>query len=278
METQEKRKIERNLAEGQIKGVWQLKYSLTNSLGTQGFSGRMIGPYAHPISGRSTPLVLPDTGLQVGFFIGDVIMNFYPEKTKRDAMIVDWLVAHPEVGIKINQTKLGENYLSNKKSNPRITLVNLDHQDMTEIDNEEFIDLMVGDISRDSGNKAIGLDKLRFILSKLNLSYREVKFISDPAVEKKHLRKKLKTYIRKSIDNAKEVETILDNLANAKLVYEIKELMRIGLIDKKGGMYFYEGNPLGSSYDFIIDFMNKNEEFYAEVSNKLYSILKSEIK
>lgn len=277
METQEKRTIERNLAEGQIKGVWQLKYKLTNSLGIQGFSGRMIGPYSHPITGRSTQLILPDTGVQVGFFIGDVIMNFYPEKTKRDAMIVDWLIAHPEVGIELNQTKLGEKFLSNKKSNPRITIVNLDHQDMEEIDNEEFIDLMVGDISRDSGNKAVGLDKLRFILSKLNMNYRNGKFISDPSVEKKHLRKTLKTYIRKSIDNAKEVEKILDNMANAKLVYEIKECMRLGLIQKKGGMYSYEGNPLGSSYEFIIEFMNKNEEFYAEVTQKLYSTLKSEI-
>jgi hypothetical protein len=273
METKE---IKRNLPEGQIRGVWQLKYSLTNPLGTQGFSGRMIGPYTHPVSGRVAQLVLPDNGVQVGFFIGDVIMNFYPEKNRRDAAIVDWLVAHPEVGIQNNQTKLADGFLSGKKSNPRITLVNLDHQDMTEIDNEEFIDLLVGTISLDTGSKAIGLEKLRFILSKLNLSYREAKFISDPAVEKKHLRKKLKTYIRKDIKNAKEVEQILDNMENAKKVYEIKELMRVGLLEKKGGMYFYEGNPLGSSYEFIIEFFNKNEEFYAEVTQKLYAILKSE--
>jgi hypothetical protein len=266
----------KNLPEGQIKGVWQLKYKLTNSLGIQGFSGRMIGPYAHPLTQTPQQLVLPDSGPQVGFFISDVIMNFYPEKSLRDAAIINWLVAHPEVGIEKTHVKQSDKFFNNKKSNPRISLINLDHQDMEEIDNEEFIDLLVGQVSMETGTKAIGIEKLRFILSKLNLNYREAKFISEPSIEKKHLRKRLKTYIRKDIRNAREVETILDNMENAKFVYEIKELMRLGLIVKRGGMYMYEGNPLGSSYDFIIEFFRKNEEFYTDITQRLYSTLKSE--
>lgn len=274
METKEKK--QRNLSEGLIKGVWQLKYKLTNSLGIQGFSGRMIGPYTHPLSGTVQQLILPDSGLQVGFFIGDVIMNFYPEKSKRDEAIVDWLVAHPEVGIENNQTKLNERYLGAKKTNPRITLTNLDHQDMEEIDNEEFIDQIVGRLSLDTGKQAVGLDKLRFLLAKLNLNYRNAKYINDPSVEKKHLRQDIKKFVRKSMDNAKAVEKILDNLENAKFVYEIKEMMRLGFIKKNAGMYMYEGNPLGTSYEGIIDFFNKNEEFYSDITEKLYSFLKNE--
>lgn len=266
-----------NLAEGQIRGVWQLTYRLTSNLGEGGFSGRMIGPYTHPLTGTVQQLILPSSGLQIGLFIDKVVINYKPTENRDHAAIIDWLVAHPEVWVEQKHTKLEDKYFKNKVSNARIRLVNLDFQDMEEIDNEEFIDELAGRLSVNTGNKAIGLNRIRFIMAKLGLNYRNSKFISDPAIEKKHLRKSLKTYVRKSIANAKEVEAILDNMDEAKFVYEIREMMRLGLLTKVGGMYRYQNDPIGTSQEAIINFFKMNEEFYLETTQKLYAILKSEV-
>src|SRR5690606_38936735 len=115
-------------------------------------------------------------------------------------------------------------------SNPRFKLINLDYQDISELEEEDQIDKLVGLISLDSGKNALSLEKLRFILSSLNLNYRDAKYISNPKIEKQKLRQTLKKFVRSSIDNTLKVEAVLEELDKAEVLYNIKEMIRFQII------------------------------------------------
>jgi hypothetical protein len=274
METQEKEKTV--LSEGVIKGRWKLSYSLVNNNGIAGFSGRMIGPYRDPFTGKQRFLYNANGDRLLGFSIEKVEMDFNPEFNPDDRLAIDWLVGHPEVGVTNDQVRLNKQYLSRKISNPRIKLINLDHQDIRELVEEDFVDKLIGLISLDNGKNALGIEKLRFVLSKLNLSYREEKLINDPTIEKQKLRQRLKTYTRASYEHAKEVGKIMEDLNGAQFVYEIKEMERLKIIKKSNATYMYEGNPLATSYEGLRLYFENQPEFYAELSGKLYEALKSQ--
>lgn len=274
METQVKEK--RILSEGHIKGSWRLTYKLTNNLGPGGFSGRMIGPYRHPVTGENRILFNSAGVQQLGYFCENTTEHFHPEKNPDHLRTVDWLAGHPEVGIENEHCNLPKELLSQKINNPRFKLVNLDHQDVVDLEEEDFIDKLVGLISLDNGKNAIGIDKLRYVLSRLNLEYREVKFVNDPNIEKQKLRKRLKTFVRSSFDNAKAVSKVLDNVEEAKIVFEIKEMIRLNILTVSGsGMYMYQGNPIGISYESLKAHFHNHPEFYAQLTSKLYEELKS---
>lgn len=258
------------MPEGLIEGKWKFSYSLANHLGQAGFSGRMIINYPDPVTGAARKLRNLD-GMELPGYFFDKTSMIFDTKNPWDRKVVDWLVGHPEVGVVRKQTKLDEGYYSKKISNPRIKMVNLDHQDIEHLVEEDYIDKLVGIIVLDNGPKAIGLDKLRFILSKLNMQYRDERYTNDPATEKAQLRRKLKSYVRTSMPKAEEVNRILNNLEGAKKDYEIKEMIRLDILKvSNSGMYQYEGNPIGVSFESIIQYFDNNPEFHAELLKKMH--------
>ena len=274
METKEKTKnvIQK---EGLIEGVWQLKYKLVNDLGPEGFSGRMISSYPDAVTGKERVLYNVNGQQLSGYMIERQVTRF-DSRNPQHRLTIDWLVGHPEVGVPEEQTKADNRYYAKKLSNPRITLVNLDHQSVVDLEEEDYIDKLIGAIAQDTGKQAFSRDKLRFILSACKLEYREEKYITKPDLETTKLRSRLKNYVRSSYENAQKVNKILDNIEEAKYIYEIKELARTGVISVSDGMYRYKGNALGISYDSVISFFKNDPEFYAELSGKLYQALKNE--
>lgn len=260
--------------EGLIKGTWKLTYALVNNLGEQGFSGKLISSYTDPMTSKGRHLFNADGQFLPGYFIEKTVVTFNPELNPWHATLIDWLVGHPEVGIVNAQCQIHKNYLTKKNDNPRIKLVNLDHEDVVELEEEDYIDKVVGILSID-GPKSVTLKKLRFLLSALNLDYRYEKMISIPAKEKIKLRKRVKDYVRSSYANAVKVNGILADLDQAKILYEIKELVRTDILFVSGGMYMYKGNPLGISTESVMNHFSNNPDFYTEITSELYAKLKN---
>lgn len=279
METVEK-KIPRTIKDKKLlTGVWRLKYTLINRMGPEGFSGRLISSYSDTVTSVPRHLYNQHGMMQPGYFIERQTTIFYPDTNVMDRNIVDWLIGHPEVGIEAKQVGLSKDFISHKKSNPRIKLVNLDYEEIEELEDEDFIDKLIGKITLDLGVHAIGIQSLRFILAKLNMPYIEMKYVTNAKIEKQKLRKRLKNFVRsgEGITNAETVIAILDNLASAKFEYEIKEMVRMEIIYISNGMYKYEANPIGTSLDSVVKYFTNNPDFYSELSELLYQKLKLEI-
>ena len=68
--------------------------------------------------------------------------------------------------------------------------------------------------------------------------------ISDAAKEKQKLRKRLKDFVRSSVENAQKVNMIIENLTAAKSEYEIQEMIRVGMITHRDGMFHHKGNTI----------------------------------
>ena len=260
--------------EGLIKGKWQLTYKLVNNLGKEGFSGKLISSYTDPFNSTARHLFSPDGNFMSGYFIDRTVKILNPESEPWHATLIDWLLGHPEVGIDNNQVKLDSKYIAKKISNPRIKLVNLDHQDVTDLDEEDYIDKLIGKLSLEGGPQSISLEKFRFILSKLGLEYRIEKYITVPKVEKQKLRKKLKDFARSSKEAAEKIYAVIENLEEAKYQYEIKEMVRLGLISNNNGMFTCKGNPIGISTESIIKYFINTPDFYAMLKEELYTALK----
>lgn len=259
-----------------LLGVWRLTYKLTNRMGPGGFTARMLDSYTDPLTGRPRHLYNENGIQQPGYMITKQTTILEPRTSRHDAHIVDFLLGHPSVFVEKEHGDLDPAYLKVKQSNPRITLVNLDHQDLDAMEDEDFIDKLVGTISLDKGANALGIEKLRFILAKLNMTYREAKYINDSIVEKTRLRKRLKDYVRKGKKQAEEVIAIIDNLERARYEYELKEAIRTKLITNNGGVYRYKEVSIGSTTDSAIEYLTNNQDLYGEIMAELYKILKAE--
>lgn len=280
-ETAEKVKVLRTVKNPEVlKGVWRMKYRLTNRMGGGGFSGRNLTTYPDPITGQPRHLYNINGDRTNGFFIEKQVTVFTPDTNPEHRTIVDWLIGHPEVGIQPEQIGIDKDsrIMTKKSSNPRIELLNLDYEEVSDLEDEDYIDKLVGRISLDSGSQSLGIEKLRFILAKLNKPYVELKYVTNAKIEKQKLRKRLKDHIRQSVENAKQVDQILDDLDSAKLEYEIKEMNRHGIVYVANGMYKYEGVPLGTSIDSVVKYFRENPDFYADITTKLYEALKAEQK
>jgi len=277
MNTTEEKKVARTVSDKKLlNGTWKLVYKLTNRLGPGGFSGRLLSSYSDLLTGLPRHLYNEHGDMTPGYFIEKQVTTFEPTNDPVARNILDWLIGHPEVGIEGVQIGASELFMKKKKSNPRIILKNMDHQEITDIQDEDYIDRVVGRIVSVGGPGSLSLEKVRFILSALNMQYFDMKYITDKEVERTKLNKRLKNYARKSVDASKEIERILDNLDNAKYEYEIKEMMRKEIIYIANGMYKYEGNPLGTSLESVVKYFAQNPDFYAELAAELYIRLKSE--
>tara|TARA_R110000772_G_scaffold240754_8_gene353047 strand:- start:2758 stop:3600 length:843 start_codon:yes stop_codon:yes gene_type:complete len=264
------------MTEEAINGTWKLVYKTTNNLGVAGFSGRFLSSYPDAITGQDRHLENRNGQFVPGYFIQKIVTMLHPTSNREHRKVIDWLVGHPEVGVEVSQTKLSARYIEDKRSNPRIKLVNLDFEEIEDLEQEDFIDKLIGLLSLDTGAKSVGLKKLRYVLAQLNMTYREAKYLTQPVIEKQKLRKTLKTFVRSSLDNAKKVELILDNLDAAQFEFELKEMLRVGVLDISNGMYLYLGNPLGMSKESVRDYFSNNPDLKVELTEKLYNELKKE--
>ncbi len=259
-----------------LLGVWRLTYKLTNRMGPQGFTGRLISSYSDPLTGKDRHYYNESGVKQPGYFITRQTTILEPRTNRQHAHIVDFLLGHPKVFVEREHADINEAYVQKKQSNPRLSLVNLDYQEVGNIMNEDYIDKLIGQISLDKGPQAIGLAKLRFILAKLNLKYRDDKYVNDKKVEKPKLRQRLKAFVRKGIDNAEIVYGILENLTNAQYEYEIKECIRLQILTNHGGVFRYKEVSLGVTLESVISYFINNVDLYGEVTNELYKQLKKE--
>jgi len=279
METLHEDKIEKlkkrdqMLREGIMRGTWQLRVKLTNKLGIEGFSGRMIGSYKDPTSGKDVYPENAQGGHKHGVWIDKVIKNYKPSENRQDLLDLDHLIKHPEIGINNEQVHLDDKRYSKKRSNPLYTLKNLDHQDVEDIEQENYIDQLVGYISSEKG-KTLGLDRTRYILNALGLQYREEKLMNDPGKELLKLKSILKKYVRSSYKNAENVNRILDNMKEAQYNFEITEMVRINIIDIDGAVFKYRGRNIGISKERVVDYFEKNPDFYQQLVEELYTELR----
>ena len=259
-----------------LLGVWRLSYKLTNRMGPQGFTGRLISSYSDPLTGKDRHYYNESGVRQPGYFITRQTTVFEPRTNRQHAHIVDFLLGHPKVFVEREHADIDELYVTRKESNPRLMLVNLDYQEVDTIIEQDYIDKLIGQISLDKGPQAIGLNKLRFVLAKLNLKYRDDKYVKNVKVEKPKLRQRLKDFVRKGQSNADIVYAILDNLTNAQYEYEIKECIRMSILTNHGGVYRYKEVSLGLTIDSVISYFVNNVDLYGEISSELYKKLKKE--
>jgi len=186
------------------------------------------------------------------------------------------LIGHPEVGIDNSHVNIDLRYKTKKSTNPRLKLVNLDHIVTTDIDEQDYIDKLIGKLTLEGGPESIGLEKLRFILCALNMPYFDSKYMRDKQKEKKLLRSSLKAFVRSSLLNAKKVNKIIDEIGQAKYAYEIREMVRLEVLSIHGGMYKYNSVAIGSALESVIKYFGDNIEIYQEMAGMLYDRLKQE--
>lgn len=278
-ETEEKVKLLQTVKEKKnLLGDWRLVYKLTNRMGPGGFTVRTIDSYTDPLTGAPRHLY-NENGIQLpGYMIEKQTTILTPRTNRQHAHIVDFLLGHPKVFTERAHADLDEKYMNAKVSNPRITLTNLDYQDVSDVIDDDFIDKLVGRIVLDAGPLAIGIEKLRFILAKLNLKYREDKYLIDNNAEKPKLRKRLKDYVRQSKEKAQEVISIIDNIQLAQYEYELKEMIRTGLVTNQGGVHRYKDVSIGITVESVSEYFSNNVDFYSELASELYKKLKAENK
>lgn len=259
-----------------MNGVWELKINIHNTQGTKAFGGRRVTTYIHPLSGLRTPLINVDGQEELGYMIDKPTMRLYPDTSLMDRRIVDWLIANPEIGVEGIQ--LTDLVASKKVSNPSITLKNVDRQELSMIDDQDTIDLVIGKLSDDNPKNGISLERLRYLLAYFNLPYFDMRWISNKTTEKKLLRQKIKQFARgTSVGgklNALLVSDVLDSIDNLKYNYEFKEMLRYDIIREANGMYKFNNVPIATNEQGVVNWMKNNLEIYTEMTATLYPMLK----
>ncbi|RZV56995.1 MAG: hypothetical protein EX254_10480 [Flavobacteriaceae bacterium] len=266
-ETQTKKMIvEPNL----VPGKWKLTYDLENTLKSDGFSGRMLSSYQHPIT-RQMVHLLDDMGrpIQLGYWIGTLTTYLFPDKEGNQAHYnaILFLLGHPDVGVE--GIPIDEKWKKSKKSNPKAKLVNLDYANQVEMDDQEIVDQMIGRLSLDLGKHAVGLEKLQYVLATLNKPFYDKRYINDARQLKKKLRKEVKDFVREGSKNAKTVEQILDNVEDAKKAYVIKMLLTLEEITYSSGSYKHNTVPMGFNIESTVDYLKRNPDHYATLLDVL---------
>lgn len=256
-----------------LKGRWKLTVKLANPLGESGFAGHLLGEYPDPFTGKTRRLV--NTNLQplLGYQINYPITIFNPDENRQDYLNVNFLLGHPKVGVEgidlINLVK------ANKESNPTYILTNLDEQNMEEDENQDIIDQVLGRLSL---NNKIKLHELRALLATLDLNYIDRRYITNPNTEKNKLRSIVKNYARVSVENAIKVKEILNDMENATYIFNIKELIRHGLMVVSYGNYKYDGKVVGMDLESVVATFKSVPDVWNEITKKVSVLLDNEIK
>lgn len=285
METLEEKKVEDGrttylkavvLDHKKMNGVWELKININNTQGTKAFGGRRVTTYIHPLSGLRTPLINVDGQEELGYMIDKPTMRLYPDTNLMDRRIIDWLIANPEIGVE--GIELTDLVASKKVSNPSITLKNVDRQELSMIDEQDTIDLVIGKLSDDNPKTGVTLERLRYLLAYFNLPYFDMRWITNKTTEKKLLRQKIKNFARLTSSsgklNATLISDVLNSIDNLKYNYEFKEMLRFNIISEANGMYKFNNVPIATNEQGVVIWMKNNLEIYAEMTAILYPLLK----
>lgn len=261
-----------------MEGVWELKIEISNSQGTKAFGGRRVASYIHPLTGTRVPLINMDGQEELGFMIDKPTVRLYPDANPMHRRIVDWLIAHPEIGVE--GISLTDKVNIKKMSNPSITLKNVDRQEMSMIDEQDTIDVVIGKLSDDNPNTGISLERLRYLLAYFNLPYFDIRYIKNKTTERKFLRQKIKNFARGKNQlgelNALNIEKVLKSIDNLKYSYEFKEMLRYDIVREANGMYKFNNVPIGTNEDSAINWLKNNLEIYTEMVSELYARLKAD--
>jgi hypothetical protein len=261
-----------------MTGVWELKIEITNSQGTKAFGGRRLTTYIHPLTGIRVPLINLDGEEELGYMIDKPTMRLHPDTNQMDRRIVDWLISHPKVGVE--GIELTDRISAKKESNPTVTLKNVDRQEMSMIDDQDTIDVVIGKLSDDNPKTGISLERLRYLLAHFNLPYFDIRWIKNKTAERKLLRQKIKNFARGTSPsgklNAVLIDEVLSEVDNLKYSYEFKEMLRHDIVREANGIYKFNNVPIGSNENSVISWMKNNLEIYTEMVGALYPKLKQE--
>lgn len=254
-----------------VTGNWVLIYKTTNTNGPESFGGKHLGVYKSPFDGSKVFRKSVDDRPLTGFMIDKLSIKLTPDESLDHKLLINWLICHPEVRLEGFKKNAIKSEILQAKTGRKITLKCLDYIAIEEIDNDDYIDKLIGKLSLDTGKHAIGLEKLRHIMAALNMSYRDNRFEGES--EKKALRSKLKSFARKSLNNAKDVYKVIDDLDGAKDLFLFKEMLKHRVIQDFGGQYKYNNVPLGTTSDNVFVFFNNHPEVKANVLQDLYKII-----
>lgn len=253
----------------EIKGRWKLLYKVGNPMGPEAFGGKHLGVYASPYDMKVCYRKgINDEALN-GYMLDKLVVDLHPDTNQEHKNLISWLICHPEVNIE-GVPKLDQVIVNNKIAN-KVFLIALDALEIDKIDNEDYIDRIVGVLSLEAGNKSLGLDKIRYIMAAVGLTYFDNRYTGQ--AEKKSLRSNLKKFAKASITNATLVSNAIDDLDEAKDSYNFKEMVRYRILDFQDGLYKFNNVPLGSSQDKVMLFFVNHPEVRAEAIEQLYKIL-----
>lgn len=277
METTEKLTTKKGVInESLMQGRWKLTYTVENSLGNEAFGGMMLEPFVHPIT---KTMVFPMDGSNThmpGFWVDKLVTMFLPDKQQNNEHYnaVMFLLGHPSV--RIENIKVNSAFARMKKGGGQLSLVNLDYEKEQQMDDQEIIDSMIGRLSLDLGKHAVSLEKMQWILAKLNIAFYDKRYIGNNTQLKRVLRTKLKDFVRKGKENAQAVADILDNIEAAKKVFLIKYLIDFGVLEFTSGSIRHDGQPIGFNIESAVDYLTLNPEHYLSLQEILDKKLKEE--
>lgn len=258
----------------QLVGKWKLTYNISNTLKAVGFGSVTLEPYMHPISRKwQYPMVDNQPKVIVEITAAETIYN--PDEKLNDKSMVNWMLNHPRV--MVDGVTLDPKIMASKEANSKFRLYNVDMRDVSEYEEENEIDAMVGRLTLNTGDKAVGLEKLRWILAKLNMPFKDRRIMVNPKAEKLILRNKLKSHVKKSTKNAKEVKMILNNLEDAKKHFCIKILVESGDITIANGMLKYKAAVLGLNVDSAVSHLEQDANVWLEIQDLVGKIMKKEL-
>lgn len=275
---EETKTVKKSTAKGglpNIKGRWKLTYTPINKL--KEFGGRGLSSYNNPRTGQKIPLIDLASRREISQYMVDRLSKILNPQVPQDLVYIEWLIHHPNVVVE-GYDEFPEIYKQRKNNNSQIKLIALDYQEMTEIEDEEYIDKLVGRLSLDGGSQAIGLEKLKIVLASLNMTYRDARYISDPKKEKSFLRKTLKNYVKGSIKQAELVQAKLDDIDNLKNEYYVTEMARLGILKFESGMWKYHGKPLAVSVPKIAHIWSTEQATKEEMIRELEAALIEELR
>tara|TARA_A100000172_G_C3044260_1_gene111878 strand:- start:62200 stop:63045 length:846 start_codon:yes stop_codon:yes gene_type:complete len=253
------------------QGRWKLEHIIAEDQ-IHKFSLTTLPAYQHPVTGQT--YVPSENGRPLSHLVVDkIILIFDPSRNADQKRIIDWLILHPEV--KVDGLELSEQQKNNKVK-ARFKLVNLDMQDLTEMDENNIIDEMVGRLSFAGGPNSVGITKLRYAAAAVGVSYKDKRHANNPDAEKKHLRNKLKKYVRRGRKQAEEFQTIINNVENASRMFAIKVLLDKKEISFEYGIYKYNGHLLGSSLESAVGALEVSPDLHAEMLDKAKTYLRED--
>lgn len=199
---------------------------------------------------------------EVGFlFIDSLETIFRPDENEIDAHNVKVLIQHPEVRLEDMSDRDHENLVRQnlKKANPEFFLINLDRAEMD--DYEEERNMIEINYLIMSTKTSLTKRKLMYISSCLNLPTRSE--ISDEKRYVAHLQKQLISYLKGNPGEREKFQMYYDKLEQTEVIYYIKELLELGIIEQFGGMYKIDNKPVGFEMKNIIEYFAENEDEYA---------------